>query len=529
MAVAMLPAHAAPWVTEAGGEATVMGYVSQGMGYGLRDTYDSAHGVNSLITTVLLEGVYKPNDDLKFYGSLMATGDWIYAARANSNSWTSRQFDQSREFLQFDDKYWQILRELHVTWTGKNSMLRIGKQVVKWGEMDGQQIIDTINPVDQRRGFADVAFETSVIPIWLIRAEYYPESKPSWLQDLGIEYVLNPNIDFIPSQEGALGNNRGSIWAPNVPGLGWKQINPPFCPPGPPCWVPGEAGLPPFMTGPVVQSRLGSPTSQNISKPSGSDGIQHALRIKANFGETLATVNYFYGRERKFVQRDVPGTTPQLETASDGTLIEHHYQEGYYPRKQFVGFTLTRDLTPLKSYALGGVSPIVRIESLYSFNSTFSVGRMSNGPNAPPVFTYDRMDTWDTGIGIDWGVRIPFLNSRSSFRISPQFFMQRLMGYPSDAIVVLTPGTAGVERNNYSTSLFISTSYFNDKLSPGVFWLHDVNNQANFYRAQLMYSPTALLSFTVGGMYFDGRERGKSFQLFDNKDQLFAKITYKFD
>ena len=513
-----------------------MGYVSQGVGYGLRDTYDAQHGLNSLMTTVLLEGAYKPNDDLKYYGSLMATGDWIYAARANSNSWNSRQFNQSREFLQFDDKYWQVLREAHVTWTGKTNMLRVGKQIVKWGEMDGQQIIDTINPVDQRRGFGDVEFETSVIPIWLLRTEYYPEAKPSWLQDLGIEYVLNPNVDFIPTQETALGNDRGNIWAPNVPGLGWKQIT--FCPPGPPMpgppcmpgsWVPGEAALPPFMTGPVVASRVGSPAEQTISKPSGSDGIEHALRIKADFGKTLATLNYFYGRERKFVQRDVPGSSPLLETASDGTLIEHHYQEGYYPRKQFVGFTLTRDITSLKSSALGGVSPIVRIESLYSFNSTFSVGRMSNGPNAAPVFSYDKMNTWNTGIGIDWSIKIPFLNERSSFRISPQFFMQRLLDYPSDSIVVLTPGTAGIERNNYSTSLFISTSYFNDKLSPSVFWLHDVNNQANFYRAQLTYSPTTSLSFMVGGMIFDGKETGKSFQLFDNKDQLFAKTTYKFD
>ncbi len=76
-----------------------------------------------------------------------------------------------------------------------------GKQIVSWGELLAFRIMDQINPLDGRRGFLDIEFETTIIPIWLFRADYYPKIKLSWLQDLGFEFVYNPNADFIPNQD----------------------------------------------------------------------------------------------------------------------------------------------------------------------------------------------------------------------------------------------------------------------------------------------------------------------------------------
>ena len=58
--------------------------------------------------------------------------------------------------------------------------------------------MDQINPIDQRRGFTDVEFENTIIPIWLIKGEYYPKMNLGWLQDLGFELTMNPNVTFIP-------------------------------------------------------------------------------------------------------------------------------------------------------------------------------------------------------------------------------------------------------------------------------------------------------------------------------------------
>lgn len=55
--------------------------------------------------------------------------------------------------------------------------------------MDGIRLMDQINPLDQRRGFADVEFETTIIPIWLVRANYSLPVHSRWLQNLGFEFV----------------------------------------------------------------------------------------------------------------------------------------------------------------------------------------------------------------------------------------------------------------------------------------------------------------------------------------------------
>ena len=44
--------------------------------------------------------------------------------------------------------YWQLLKEVHLTWTPKNFNFRVGKQIVVWGETDGFRLMDQINPLD---------------------------------------------------------------------------------------------------------------------------------------------------------------------------------------------------------------------------------------------------------------------------------------------------------------------------------------------------------------------------------------------
>jgi hypothetical protein len=86
-------------------------------------------------------------------------------------------------------------------------MVRAGKQIVVWGETDGFRLMDQINPLDQRRGFADVEFESTIIPIWLMRLNYSPKLNSDWLLDLGFEFTFNPNAEFIPNQDILPGND----------------------------------------------------------------------------------------------------------------------------------------------------------------------------------------------------------------------------------------------------------------------------------------------------------------------------------
>jgi hypothetical protein len=174
--VSATPAAAKEFSLQGDGVLNVMGYMSQSLQFSLKnDKYDSEEDLQSALMNMFIETDYKPSEALTFYASGMLTMDWIYEIKSNDHTWQSRRFNKSRDNFFIDDESWQLLKEAHVTWSPGNFLFRAGKQVVSWGEMDFLRVMDQINPTDDRRGFADVEFETTVIPIWLLRAEYYPD------------------------------------------------------------------------------------------------------------------------------------------------------------------------------------------------------------------------------------------------------------------------------------------------------------------------------------------------------------------
>jgi len=343
--------------------------------------------------------------------------------------------------------------------------------------------MDQINPLDQRRGFSDVEFESTIIPIWLFRVNYSPKIQSAWLLDLGFEFTFNPNAEFIPNQDILPGNDMGGVWAPNV-------------------MIPG-----PFPKG---EAHLGSLIS-NIHQPNlwSREGFEYAFRIKANVLDTLITLNYFYGLDNSPVAKGIP-RPPVVSFASDGRLIFHPFMEGKYPLFRFVGATFSRDITPLKATFLGGVSPVIRLEAFYAFKNTF----------ASNINTFFKSDEFRWAVGIDWKVKIPFLNARSYFTVMPQFYHRAITDYPSY-------GLSSLEMNNYMATLIVKTAYLNAKLAPTFAWARDITNQADLFKVELLYNYTSNWRFTLGTLLLDGNKTGKGFEVFDNKDQVYFKITYR--
>jgi hypothetical protein len=475
-----------------GNPLNIMGYITQGGAVSLTDPaglHDAERDFQSVLTNVFLEADYKPRPDLKFYLSGMFTADWIYDLKSDSKGWNDKLFSKSRkQGLYMDNEYWQLLKEAHVTWTPSNSLLRIGKQIVSWGETDGFRLMDQINPQDMRRGFADVEFETSIIPIWLVRAEYYVSRKPSWLQDLGFEFVFNPNITFIPNQGvTGWGNDVGGIWTPRL-------------------W------------GPIPGSQMGS-ADFNIDKPKAfnSNGFAYAFRTRAVVADSTITLNYYYGLDKDPVLKMGAGW-PWVDMAPDGQLLVHMHLDGRYPLFRFAGATFSRDITPLKSGALGGVSPVLRLEGIYGFSNTFTSAN---------TMGYEHHDEMRWAAGVDWKVKIGFLNPRAYFMISPQFYHRKIMDFPSNTKEIWGGGLAPLRENSYTTTLLVTTSYLHNKLSPSVFWMNDRTNHANFFRYQLVYDYTDAWHFTAGAMKFNGDKKNRGFELFRDKDQLYFKLGYK--
>ena len=192
----------------------VQGYVSQSLQYSTRgDQWDTEEHLNAALTNFFLEADYKVSADMKLYGATMVSVDWIYQIKHDDSSWEKKQFDSSKGDLNVDDEWWQLLKELHVTWDPGNFFLRVGKQRVGWGEMEVFAVNDLLNPTDQTRGFSEIELETLFIPIPLIRADYSFDVSAGPFSDINFQFVFNPNPDFIGNQGTFYGNDAAGIWA----------------------------------------------------------------------------------------------------------------------------------------------------------------------------------------------------------------------------------------------------------------------------------------------------------------------------
>ena len=77
------------------------------------------------------------------------------------------------------------------------------------------------------------------------------------------------------------------------------------------------------------------------------------------------------------------------------------------------------------------------------------------------------------------------------------------------------------------TTLMINTSYFHNKLTPSFFWMHDVDNHADMYKLQLTYDYSDVWRYTLGALILNGEEPGNGFHVFEDKDYIYFKISYK--
>ncbi|MGZ4857689.1 MAG: hypothetical protein ACXVZU_04960 [Methanobacteriaceae archaeon] len=204
--------------------------------------------------------------------------------------------------------------------------------------------------------------------------------------------------------------------------------------------------------------------------------------------------------------------------ASDGALLLHPFQEGHYPILKFVGVTAAKEITPVKASFLGGVAPVIYLEALYAFDSTFT---FSNPLSGGLLQRFGKSDDLRIGTNIAWKVLIPALNRNTYFNITGEFIYRRIMDYPGFEEI------AGLKTNNYETFLTISTSYFHNKLTPSVAWVHDINSNSNYFIPKLVYDLDYHWHFTLGAQLFKGAKPGQGLQPFDNKNQIYFKVAYK--
>jgi len=517
-----------------------MGYMNQGVQFGIAGShYDTMSGFQAAIFQLLVEFAYRPVPDVKIFASTDFNANWVYPLLSHNDTWVEREFDKSWDGYYILDDYETLLKEAHVTWSPPDFLFRLGKQIVSWGETDGVRVMDQINPTDTRRGISDVEFETTIIPIWLLRAEYYPGLTATWLQDFNVEFVYNMNADFITDKSFSTGNDTNGIWSPNVYLTNYYEI--PFLAGTPYNYIPEDIKkiFPPAVGDfldqnfPIIPARLGTVT-QNLDSPDewDPDYMEYALRLKAVMFDTIVTLNGFYGRENAPVTRSL-AELPPVHLAYDGWLIAEPTVEGFFPLVRFVGATLARDIPFLRASFLGSVAPVIRVEALYSFDSTFTTNGKATITDllAGKTEDFEQYDFIHYSIGIDWKIRVSWLNARDGIMISPQFVHKHVLDYPAD-YGLLAAGGVPTAADNYTVSLLIRTTYFHNKIIPLVFWQYVVTGpqvgkgsvEGNMVMFQLTYEQSYRWNYTLQSVFV----MGTALQPLSHKDNLTFTVAYKF-
>ncbi|MBI5446431.1 MAG: DUF1302 family protein [Deltaproteobacteria bacterium] len=494
--------------TVGGKPVSIMGYISQEADYGLvKNKFENQSGFNSFLTTALVEVEAKPSRNVSAFVSGSFEADWAYDILKNNNQWNDKLFDRSRDHQYIRDDWQDLLKEAHVTYGAEHVYLRLGKQVVQWGETDGFVLANLINPVDQRRGPTDVKFEHTIIPIWLVRAEYNTKVNSTVLQDLGLQFILDPALQFRGNQIVEAGNDRQGVFAPGV-----------------------DLGAP---------VHLGSLHSK-IDRPDNLDpkDFSYGLKLKGNIRGTLVNLLYFNGRDRDFAAHPlpIPPTVDPIANGFDGLPVIHPFQEGEFPKLRFVGLTASGAFEGLKASFLGGVAPVLRLEAIYAFDTTYGTNEMFD-----PAKFFWKTDELRLALGVDWKVKINWLNPRAYFFISPQYFYQRELDFPdsgdvANALIGGQPLTVtqrgsvppALRENNHKSTLVVMTSYLHNKLAPLFFWSHDYTNQSDTWLGKLTYSPTQSWDLGLGVFALKASARGIGNDAMKNHDKLFATVTYKF-
>jgi hypothetical protein len=374
--------------------------------------------------------------------------------------------------------------------------------------MDGVRVMDQINPSDRRRGFSDVQFETSIIPIWLAKLEYYPQTLPGFLNDLGLEFTFNPNADFIPDKSVSTGNDVYGIWSADV--------------------------LTNF--GPLGYGRIWSAYNQDLEEPDSwnSEGFEYAFRIKGMLPDaTYFTLNYFDGVSNSPVTMS-SGTPTGVLLNTKGEWVPNQYIplnglqlvddkgrqlwqpsfSGEYFDQQFAGLTLSREFESLYIPALGGQAPLIRCEAVYEFDTTFAT---SGKPGGDEFKEYDAI-YW--GMGVDWKFKAEWLNPRRYFTLVPQFTHRHIRDYPSSYDL------DRVTDNTYAFSIRMSTWYLFDKLEPFVFYMRTATGgvKSDLWKIKLTYKPNVRWTYSTN-LYMVS---GEGFDAVDHQDNISFTIQYEF-
>jgi hypothetical protein len=399
--------------------------------------------------------------------------------------------------------------------------LRLGRQMVVWGESDNLRMLDRTNALDTTwhgGGLGQENWDDLRIPYWMMKG-IYSFGKLGSLSDVFLETY------WIPGH-----------WVPAllcfIHGLPWSVPTPnPFTrsPTG------GNFKL---LNGTVL-GRHGD-YAQNPGNNS-----QVGVRVGATTAQGLTlTLNYLYQR---LSQDDGMNTTslrgrnqgaPGTDVALNNTLL---LERGILPTEAYYPYVHTLGISG--SYADDAYTEGVwRMETIYEFGKPFADKRkpilildVSGSPVPSGLFGVKKSDAWQAFVGFDRPTWIRPLNRRTTFFLTAQLFWQYIPEGTSRFQGQLSP-TDKVRNWEAVGTVAASTVYLKGTLLPVAFLVIDpINHYSAQFGWTVDYYLTPRLILRLAQSYFFVPGFGGQVDetwglggLFRRRDETVVRVTYQF-
>ena len=149
-------------------------------------------------TTLNLDGTYKFTPNFRAFARWRGSYDASFDFKGQ---------DRFPEAVVDDQRLKNEVRELFVDYKKGSLFLRLGKQLVVWGEADALRLADLVNPLDASFHFGQLSPEDARIALPMVRAIY------GLTLDTDLEFIWAP-VTFVPQKF----SGKGTYW--EVPGTG---------------------------------------------------------------------------------------------------------------------------------------------------------------------------------------------------------------------------------------------------------------------------------------------------------------------
>lgn len=150
---------------------------------------------NSFRTTIRGELMYEvmdtPDRTLRFYGLANYYYDNVLNLESPMRHSVRNEAGGRHKYRDVerprDSEEW--LKEIYVDYKYKDFRIKLGKQLVSWGETAESQVADLINPLDLKYIIAFPDWEDYKLGLWMARMFYSPKG---WWQDMSFELIVIP-------------------------------------------------------------------------------------------------------------------------------------------------------------------------------------------------------------------------------------------------------------------------------------------------------------------------------------------------